>query len=521
MATCSDPYDEGRDDYPFDCSWYPGATAKTSPSEIPCSGDCTLSECCDMPKTCLDSDGDGNNNQFDCSGQPHGLNPYITCAQDACTPEECCIGGCANFDCSPSGGTLKSTYQDIDCVGPYCNSRECCDIPKTCEDINGVGLGRTTQFDCNSYRGTLRSSPQDINCSGDSCDAVECCDIPKTCMDIDGEGIVNPLDCSGQPNSVNPYTTCNSDTCTPVECCTGEPHRDHTCANKCYLQDIYPQCYNDRIDSRDSQHYFDCPSSRLLLETVCEGAQCYPENNIHGDYTTLNPDIGGRTDLCSTIDNQSDCLNTILSYRDVGQGYTAGQDTSSLLDMPHTHRGSCEWVDRGSYMGGAICTSPPWLAVSGNILSAPQYHSIPLWDDIDADCDLSNDNLCTCGHDTDITVPRYDCSLHHPNATLKTTPQDIDCSGASCTLSECCDIPKTCADTDADGVEDPSPFDCSSNTLDLDDNPANITCSGATCTESDCCTKTPATPTCADPEGDGNQYDCVGQPRQVVLPGAS
>ena len=51
--------------------------------------------------------------------------------------------------------------------------------------------------------------------------------------------------------------------------------------------------------------------------------------------------------------------------------------------------------------------------------------------------------------------------------------------------------PRTCADLNADGTTD-DPFDCSSETNDIDAVPASITCSGATCTAAECCTAVPS-----------------------------
>ena len=61
-------------------------------------------------------------------------------------------------------------------------------------------------------------------------------------------------------------------------------------------------------------------------------------------------------------------------------------------------------------------------------------------------------------------------------------------------------LPRTCADTNADGAAD-DPFDCSSSANDVDTDAGNIQCELDACTETACCTTVPPTP----------DVNCVGE----------
>jgi hypothetical protein len=92
--TCADTNADGTEEN-FDCSGHTNSLA-VNPSSIVCEGDeCQDTECCTKPRpTCADTNADGTDVNFDCSGNTNGLArapENIRCSGEVCTEAECCI----------------------------------------------------------------------------------------------------------------------------------------------------------------------------------------------------------------------------------------------------------------------------------------------------------------------------------------------------------------------------------------------------------------------------------------------
>ena len=117
--------------------------------------------------------------------------------------------------------------------------------------------------------------------------------------------------------------------------------------------------------------------------------------------------------------------------------------------------------------------------------------------------------LRTCV-DTDADGERdeYICSLPETPNGLDLDPENQICDDDGCDAERCCTdepIPRTCSDTNADGVEDL--FSCPASGPGLN---GDIECDASGCTEPDCCIVLPRT--CSDTDADGVEdlFECDG-----------
>lgn len=102
-----------------------------------------------------------------------------------------------------------------------------------------------------------------------------------------------------------------------------------------------------------------------------------------------------------------------------------------------------------------------------------------------------NPRTCADINADGVATDNFDCA--NSANDLSSTPASVICRTNPCTALECCTVapppPRTCADTDADGVADQ--FDCSNHQNDLTGNPERTLCSGDACSAPQCCTLAP------------------------------
>ena len=169
-----------------------------------------------------DIDGDGIENNFDCSSDDFDLdsNPWdIICPDGTCTPQYCCTeepiitcGADPNnneqpFDCT---GHRRTVDMDQTCNSQLqggCRVQECCTgdpRPITCGDVMGDGTNR--EYECTEGRNSLDQNPTNIECDGSGCDYETCCTISRTCANVNADVTMNILNVSAiVPVLVSPY----------------------------------------------------------------------------------------------------------------------------------------------------------------------------------------------------------------------------------------------------------------------------------------------------------------------------
>ena len=253
---------------------------------------------------------------------------------------------------------------------------------------------------------------------------------------------------------------------------------------------------------------------------VCEDGSAQGDNlnceELRHDFGDCLTDCSGQEDGTACNDNNMNTINDLCT-NSICEGTSVAAASCTDTDGAGTDfdcRGEPNLVDLT-----ATCASNPCTAAECCTVAPPPPPPARTCADTNAD-GTANDE--------------FDCSSHANE--ISGSPGSITCAADPCTGDECCTVappppvPRTCADTNADGTANDE-FDCTNDDNDIDARPADIMCEADSCTAVECCTVTPPPPpdsepspppaarTCADTDGEGTEFNCSDETYGVDLNG--
>ena len=354
---------------------------------------------------------------------------------------------------------------------------------RTCADTDANGVADDA-FDCSAETNDINAAAEGVTCGADPCTAEECCTVApqRTCANIEAAGSDgSPLawDCTEQVNSAHPdqaSVSCPGDACTAALCCTVPPDNIRTCAD---------------TDMDGTPDDFDCSSSVNSLTASAGSVACAADPCLESECCTVGPprtcaDINAD----GTADDTFDCAAAVNAINAAPADVTCAGDP-------------CEASECCTVVPARTCADTLQVGTSEapttfDCSGVPQFIAENAAELTCAADPCTTDECCTadeppprtCGDtDADGVADSFDCAadvnfINEPAA-------DVECAAEECTALECCTVapPLTCDDTTVVGTSAPHvQFNCSSQLQSLSATPAEVVCEGLYCTSAECCT---------------------------------
>jgi len=415
------------------------------------SATCLVETCCDEKPLC-NADPRLGGLPFDGCDANEPLISTAFCGRQ-CTKQKCCAPPmtCGRFGftqamCDPNR-TLMPNQATKTCTGTTCVEDDCCSDIVTCHTVPLVGGGTGTFSGCPANRELVPASPS-VHCDSTTCSVAKCCQPAKSCQEANFLGHTGcPANRPAFSNLANHFCQ-NSIDCEVDDCCEPAP----TCAG-------FAGCGLNR-ELRNNPGDITCPGTSCTADVCCGPVKTCGFAFACGANRRRKP---ADTQCDSLTCSQNKCCHPAETCASPGQTVDCG---TSRLPKPNP--------------SGQICTT-----LNCNVddcCSAEKTctgYACPV-----TTTPLANPSQRICGsvgapavcQDSQCCSAPATCDAFPCSANREPFPATKPCTGATCTIGECCKPAKTCATgfgTCPSGTAKP--------------NPDTITCVGLTCQPSDCC----------------------------------